>query len=276
MMGLLFYLLTPETLDIRSHHSDRRINSSATVSTSPTLSAYASSKPPLMTKLRSAVSFLTRDWRVPILILPFAMHMLVGNSSQLVIQYISKRYGLTLAKSTFLMTIRNAVNCALMFFILPYMSTMVMSMYALSSLRKDLYLARVSQLLVAIGWTCVAFSPNIWMVTCGLGIASLGSASLLLLRSFIASLVSSHEVARVNSIMAIVDSIGLIVGNPLLARLFKTGLSLGGVWVGLPFFFVGIISTLAAVVFILVQLRNGEGEDDVTDGEEDVLLAGDS
>lgn len=220
-------------------------------------------------KLKEMTSFLTDDWRIPILITPFLVHMLLSLSTQLVLQYFSKRYALTLSEATLVMTIRNGVTVLLLFVILPYVSTFVMRHYHLSGQRKDLYLARGSQVLLTIGWMLVGLSPNITSVIVSLTIASLGQGAALMLRSFLTSLLPTHHIARVYTAISIFDTVGIMCGAPLLAGLFKRGLALGGAWVGLPFFFFGVMSAIFTGLMFAVGLRKGEDEYKPIDLDED-------
>ena len=106
----------------------------------------------------------------------------------------------------------------------------------------------------------VGLSPNIPTVAISLSIASLGMGFALLLRSFLTSLVEAHHIARVYSIISIVDTLGFMFGSPLLAGLFKRGLALGGGWVGLPFYFTGLAGFVFMLLLSCIQLRKGEDE----------------
>lgn len=212
----------------------------------------------LMSRIRRSLVFLTDDWRVPVLILPFLIHMLVTLLGQLLLQYLSKRYALKLSKAILLQTIRTGVIVLLLFVILPYLSTAIMRWFKLSAQRKDLYLARISTALLAIGFTLVGLAPNIPIVAIGLTICALGHGAALMLRSFLTSLLPKHHIARVYSIISIVDTIGAMFGMPLLSGLFKHGLALGGFWVGLPFYFIGIAAASFTVLLFMVSLRKGE------------------
>ena len=211
-------------------------------------------------KLKRSTAFLTEDWRVAILTLPFLAHMLLGLTGPLLLQYLSKRYGLTFSKATLLMTVRSGVVVLLLFVILPYVSTTVQRAFHFSARRKDLYLARISQIFLTVGWILVGLSPNIPAVAISMAIASLGLGSALLLRSFLASLVPAHHIARVFSVVSVVDILGAMFGSPVLAGLFKRGLALGGSWTGLPFYFVGLVSILFLFLLFSVGLRKGEDE----------------
>ncbi|KAK6396114.1 hypothetical protein LTR65_010224 [Meristemomyces frigidus] len=210
--------------------------------------------------VKDATAFLTLDWRVTALILPFVGHMLIGNATQLLLQYVSKRYEVTFSKATLILTIFNGVRVLLLFVILPYVSTAVMRVFHLSGQTKDLYLARASQVFVLVGWTLVGLAPNIVTMAFSMALASLGQGAYLLLRSFLTSLVPAHHIARVYSIISVVDTIGAMLGGALLAGLFKRGMTLGGGWIGLPFFFLGLMSAAFAVLMFVVRLGKGEGE----------------
>ena len=186
--------------------------------------------------------------------------MLTGLVSQLLLQYVSKRYSIKLSKAILLTTIRMGVITLLLFSILPYISDAIMRRYRLSAERKDLYLARTSLVLLAVGWTLVGLAPNLPLVAIALTISSLGYGSWLLLRSFLTSLVPKHYIARLYSVLSIVDTLGLMIGSPLMAGLFSRGLALGGFWIGLPFYFLGIVAGCFSVLMFAVGLRKGEDE----------------
>ncbi|KAI7369903.1 MFS general substrate transporter [Hortaea werneckii] len=215
----------------------------------------------LLHSLHTATAFLTHDYRIPLLILPFIGHSLIAQTSQLLLQYTSKRYHLTFSQATLLTTILNAVKVLLLFALLPYASTLAMQYFRLSAQRKDLYLARASQGFVLVGWTLIGLSPNLACVVISMVVAALGQSTYLLIRSFLTSLVPADQIARVYSIVSLVDTVGTMLGSPLLAGLFGRGLALGGGWVGLPFYFLGVISAVFAVLLFVVGLRKGEETD---------------
>lgn len=264
IVATLVYLICPETMDFQKDPSlanDVPFTTPATEDSTPSSvqnQTLAGRARHALMKLKQASSFLLDDWRVPALILPFLLHMLVGTIGALLLQYLSKRYGLTFSDATLLMTIRSGVLVLLLFVILPYLSNMVMQKFQLSGPRKDLYLVRVSLGFIVVGWTMVGFSPNIPIVAISLAISALGQGFALLLRSFLTSLVPAHHIARVYSIISIVDTIGIMAGSPLLAGLFKRGLALGGAWIGLPFYFTALIGFMFFLLLLGIRLRKSE------------------
>ncbi|RMY76651.1 hypothetical protein D0862_13709 [Hortaea werneckii] len=275
LLCFLTYGIVPETLNY--YKPAERPSSSHPTSSSTESTQHA--KPPspdthfthhstptkpitrLFHSLHTATAFLTHDHRIPLLILPFIGHSLIAQTSQLLLQYTSKRYRLTFSQATLLTTILNAVKVLLLFVLLPYASTLAMRYFRLSAQRKDLYLARASQGFVFVGWTLVGLSPNLACVVISLVVAALGQSAYLLIRSFLTSLVPADQIARVYSIVSLVDTVGAMLGSPLLAGLFGRGLALGQGWVGLPFYFLGVVSAAFAVLLFVVGLKKGEESD---------------
>ena len=273
VLGSLLWLLIPETLDFQRPHpsttsppASHGARSPITFDSAvPNQSSSTSFVQRLLLSINEAITFVRKDWRVPLLIIPFCEHMLISASGPLLLQYISKRYDLTFAQGAFIITTRNSMNVLLLFVILPYLSTVLVKTLGLNSQKKDLYLARASQVLVAVGWTLLAASPNWPASMISLAVASLGQGAMLLVRSFLASIVSAHHIATVYSIIGMWDALGVMAGAPLLAKLYRYGLQLGSGWVGLQFYFVGLLSFLFACLLCLIRLREDE---DNPSGEE--------
>nr|POE54174.1 efflux pump ustt [Quercus suber] len=210
---------------------------------------------------RQSTSFLTEDWRISVCIIPFVSHFLVAQTGRLMLQYYSSRYDLTFSQATLLLTIFSGFKVLLLSFILPHGSVAIMKYFRLSDQQKDLYLARVSQIFVVVGWTSIGLAPNVPIVVGAMIVASLGHGALTLLRSFITTLVPAHHIARMYSVITIVDTLGSMFGSALLADLFQQGLTLGGVWIGAPFLFMGLVSLLFLVLMVIVRLRKDEVEE---------------
>lgn len=216
----------------------------------------------ILSKATDTTDFLWNDWRIPALLIPFVLHMVVGTIGQLILQYLSKCFALTFSDATFIMTIKSGVQVLLLFVILPYVSATLMRIFHLSAQRKDLYLVRISLGVLTTGLLLFGLSFNISLAIISLAMASLGLGFALLLRSFVASLVEVHHVARIYSIIAILETLGQMAGAPLLAGLFKRGLALGGGWNGLPFYFTGFCGFVCLIIVMGVGLRKGEDDCD--------------
>ncbi|KAK4987708.1 hypothetical protein LTR50_004456 [Elasticomyces elasticus] len=206
-------------------------------------------------KLKDATGLLSQDWRVSALILPFMAYMFLLSASTILLQYISKRYGLSFSRATLILAIRSGVDVVVLLLVLPGLSKLLVTRYGMHGKKKDLYLGRASALLLSAGWSLVALSPTLPLAAVSLVIATLGSGMILLVRSFMTALIPANQVARLYTLISIVDTLGLMAGGPLLAGIFKAGLSAGGGLVGLPFLCIGILMLLVTGLLFVVRLR---------------------
>ncbi|WPH01526.1 MFS general substrate transporter [Acrodontium crateriforme] len=264
-LSILSWVFVPETLE-----SDGSIQSSAASDQSSYNSGqngHVSNQkdtPGMCNRIVAATSFLHKDWRIATLIAPFAIHMLGNKLSLLLLQYSSKRYELLLDKATLLLTIRAAVTALTMFIIIPFISKMMTKNFSIEAQRKDLYIARASALITSLGWLFVAISPNLIAFSLSLVICTLGAGCMIVLRSYLTSLVPTQNVARLFTLTSVVDILGNMGGQPLLAMLFKKGMALGDGWIGLPFLFV---SVAFAITFVLLcAIRQSRSREDSIDG----------
>jgi hypothetical protein len=220
-----------------------------------------------ITTLLASIAFLWSDWRIPALVLSFLIHLAISDISALQLQYVSTRYSLTFAEATTILTLRSIANILLLFLLLPFLSNLLTSSRGFCAQRTDLWMSRASMASWAMGWLLFGLSPNLLSATAGMGITALGSGSFFLIRSLLTPLVPAHNVARLYSLISVVDTLGAMLGAPLLASLFNWGLRLGGYGVGMPFYFLGVVCVVITVMLCVVGLRKGEDEDGSSDGE---------
>lgn len=263
--SLVVALMVPETLNLRHPHG------TPSSSHPPSPSAEDLPEPPdpstepkiisldypirWLTGVRSASAFLWNDWRVPVLIFPFMVHMLMAMLTTLLLQYFSKRYDLTFSTATLILTIRAGLNVAVLFAGLPYATKVVTRYWRLCGQRKDLYLSRASFALNVLGYLMLGASPTIATTIISLVVLSGGMGAAMFVRSFLTSLVPAHHVARLYSLIGMVDTVGAMLGSPLLFALFKRGMSLGGLGIGLPFYFLSLASLTVLVLLCVVGMR---------------------
>jgi len=265
---LVVVLMVPETLNLRHPHGTPSSSHPPSPSTEALPDPPDPSQEPKIisfdypirwvTGLRSASAFLWTDWRIPVLLFPFAVHMLMGMLTTLLLQYFSKRYDLTFSKATLLLTIRAGINFALMFAGLPFVTRFVTTRWQLCGQRKDLYLSRASFAINIAGYLMLGASPTIATTIVSLVVLSGGMGAAMFVRSFLTSLVPAHHVARLYSVISIVDTVGAMLGSPLLFALFNRGMSLGGMGIGLPFYFLSLASLTVLVLLCVVGMRKSD------------------
>ncbi|KND90093.1 hypothetical protein TOPH_05323, partial [Tolypocladium ophioglossoides CBS 100239] len=193
------------------------------------------------------------DIRVLGIVSAFVVHMLFLNRD-VMLQYISTRYKISLAQAAVLISIRSGLVFLLCVFILPIISIYCRNKF--KSERSDLILSRISAALITLGFLGLGLAPNLPLSVSALVLNSLGWGLFSFLRSLLTSLVDTHKVARLNSVIGVFDTVGLMIGSPLLAALFTRGVELEGLWFGLPFLFCG-------GVVAIITLMSKESLDEV-------------
>ncbi|GIC85845.1 uncharacterized protein Aud_001685 [Aspergillus udagawae] len=146
-------------------------------------------------------------------------------TSQFMAQYISKRFDWPLAETGYLLTLRGVIHMAVLLFILPLLSKLLLR-YRNPAV-KDLILARASVVFAAVGALCMA-APQIWVVMAGLAVHSLGSGLAPLCRSLATTYVAPQDTSKLNTVIGIAETTGSLFAGPALAWLFETGMRLGG------------------------------------------------
>lgn len=267
--SIIAILNMPETLNY--HHSPSTSTTPPAPIPEPSQPAAEISLPlPLrhlwLHNLKTATSFLWSDWRIPALVSTFFIHLMLADSGPLQLQYVSTRYHLSFSEATTRLTIRAIANIALFFLVLPAISKFLRERWDLSGLRADLWMSRASMAFWALGLLLFGLAPTIATSAIGMGIMALGYGSMFLIRSFLTPLVPAHHVARLYSVISVVDTLGGMLGAPFLAALFNRGLGVGGLAVGLPFYFLGVACLCIAVLLCVIGIRKGEEEGD-GDGE---------
>lgn len=242
---LLLVLYLPETLNYNAPATDSGIASSS----SSTISAKAE---PLFREMfhtiRSSLSFLGSDARILFILPAFFLHMLILNRDTL-LQYISTRFAISIASATVLISVRSGLILFSLLLFLPAMSYLLRHRLHLSSQKSDLVLAQGSTIIMGLGFLMIALAPTIPLLMVAMALNSFGWGLTLFLRSLMTSLVEEHHIARLNTLVGAVDTMGFMIGSPFLAWAFGEGLELGGWRTGLPF----LICAGALAVVVVFQ-----------------------
>lgn len=186
-----------------------------------------------------------------LLLLTFLIQLQGQPAVDLTQRYISKRFSWTIAQTGPLISLRALINLILFLAILPLVSHILTSptknryvpqalRFNLSTQAKDLLLARLSIILQIVGVSFVGLSAfrspagsddgetafPILLAIMGLIVFTFGTGFSALCRSLITALVDEQHVARLYSIIAVVETIGSLIMAPMLAGLYAWGLRL--------------------------------------------------
>lgn len=83
------------------------------------------------------------------------------------------------------------------------------------------------------------------------------------MKSLASGLVEKEHAARLLTALAVAEALGAFAAGPGLAQLYNEGLKLGGGWIGLPFYVMGLAFVVCGLGVWLVRLpdaREGDGE----------------
>lgn len=221
------------------------------------------SKQPLLTRLRAAIhasiapyTFIFRSRQILLLLSTFLVYRLSRGSSWFLIQYISTRYNWTISQANFLIAFKPALTIPLFLIILPAVSRHLLA--RMPQIKKDLTLARISIICLALGTLGIGLSPSIATLIPSLLLQTCGSAFVYLARSLITTLVHRDETARLFTIIEVLQSVGNIIASLLITGVFQIGLQLGGMWIGLAWMMTSFAFMGVGVAIWLFRLGPGE------------------
>jgi hypothetical protein len=221
----------------------------------------------LLAALQESYTFVMADARLLLMFPAFFIHLILVQRD-ILMQYISTRYHISLARATVLISIRSGLILLLFLILMPGLNHLFRTRWKYHPRRADLLLSRSSVLIISIGFLFIALAPTLPLLIIAMIVNTFGWGLTLFLRSLMTSLVEGHHVARLNSLLGIFDTTGLMIGSPLLAMAFKKGVAMGGWWIGLPFFGCAAATALIGLFLAFVGsvgLVNGDSSEVVVE-----------
>ncbi|KAH9883212.1 MFS general substrate transporter [Xylariomycetidae sp. FL2044] len=192
---------------------------------------------------------------------------------QFMTQFVSKRYGIKIYQTGYVQSAYGVVQvlCALVF--LPWVSKLLIKGSVPARFRasnehsRDLTLMRWSHGILIVGALVLGLSPTLAGFVFGLVLMAIGAGYNSLNRSMMSLYVDPEHRSRLFSLVGMVDVVGAVYSQPMLAALFAVGLRLEGGWIGLPYY---VLSAQVAVVLgllMLVRLPDSKAAQDVPEDE---------
>ncbi|KAF4215558.1 hypothetical protein CNMCM8980_010606 [Aspergillus fumigatiaffinis] len=194
--------------------------------------------------LFSATRFATHR-NILLALAMFLASSLSRQSTSLLLQYSSTRYGWSIPQASLFLTVRGFVTLAVYLVLMPALSGVLTATTGLSAIQKDRRMAQLSGIFsgAGLGMVALAAVPAWYLAT---------------------QLVTPEQRSTLYAAVAVVQSVGALVAGPLLADLFRAGLTLGRDEMGLPFLFAGLLVGLAVGAVSAVREREilpDEGDD---------------
>lgn len=222
--------------------------------------------------LSSAIQIL-KNINVPlVLVVFFFQNPRATAQSSTLTQYISKHFGWTLAQTSILLSPLGIIEM-LVLGLLPKLSDILTSpRFGFTNFRKDLFLTRISMLLLGVASLIQGLSTNIVIFLSALFIATLGGAESPLARATVSHFVDPAYTSRLYALIGMAEVLGSFTGGPVLAWFFGKGLELKGIFTGLPWFYISFLCflTFTALLFVKPPPLNKSREDEILSDEEEV------
>ncbi|KAJ5676528.1 uncharacterized protein N7477_002161 [Penicillium maclennaniae] len=269
VVGFLPIVLLPETLEDAkaTRLSQLQPNSNAANSEpdiEPTEVLDKAMLPELIRQIREFIEstqFIWRDLNVSLLVLTMFVWAVSRQSTNLLLQYASKKFHWSIARASLLISLRGIFQLVNFLVLMPTLTFLAATYYNLHGKHRDYRLSQGSGLLSIVGFAAMGLAPVPVLLICGLVFLSLGSAFSTTTRSLVTSLVVPDHVGTLYSAIGISQSVGTFIAGPLFAYLFKLGMHLGNAWMGLPFLQASLFYVIATVAVWRVRIGRSTSDD---------------
>ncbi|KAH7192191.1 major facilitator superfamily domain-containing protein [Fusarium flagelliforme] len=183
-------------------------------------------------------------------------------------QYISKHFKWKMADVSLILSPLGILDLTILAG-LPKVGDRLMSSprFRMTAFGKDLFLTRVSTVMLVFGAFWQGLSHNVGMFFFGVFIETWGAATGPLARATVTHYVQPEYTARLYALIGMIEVIGSFIAGPVLAWFFDLGLKKKGIWIGLPWFYVSFLCAVALAALYLVKPPVKRAREDVVDNE---------
>ncbi|KAG6363588.1 hypothetical protein INS49_008689 [Diaporthe citri] len=219
----------------------------------------------------STVGFVLTHRNLVLLMACFFSTDFAQQSLAILLRYVSARYSIPLAKASYLFSFQAFGQMLAYGTVLPLLDTTLISRFGLLPRIKDLYLSRLSVMLLAISFAILAVAPRFDFVFIGIAVYTFGTGFQSFARSLVSSLVDADMIGTVFTALAIMDTMAVLLGGPVNAAVLKWSMRLEGVGKGLPYLLALVLSGLTAIVLAQVRIQTPTSEDGLVDEAQRLL-----
>lgn len=274
LTGGILFIFVPETLGRKDLDAPQDSSSSSSSLEVPSLRSRLSH---ILSQFRESLSILNSASLILLLLTALASSPVVDATSQFLNQFVSKRYHIKIAQTGYVQTMYGVVGIIQSLFILPLLSRRLVAPTTPTRFRakdeqhRDLSIARWSYMILSLGSFTLGVSPSLAGFLFGLVLMAVGSGYSSLARSLMSVYVDPEHRSRLFTIVGMVEVLGNVYSQPMLAGLFALGLRLNGAWIGLPYFGLAVLVGLSASLLLFVRIPGRKSGDAVaaSEGEED-------
>ncbi|KAJ9483350.1 hypothetical protein VN97_g10057 [Penicillium thymicola] len=215
--------------------------------------------------------FIWTDTNICLMVFVMFVTMMTRQSTNLLLQYVSKKFDWSISRASLLISLRGIFSLVTYLVIMPILSFLATKHLNLRGKHSDHFMSKGSGVLSIIGFAVISIAPTPAILIGGQVILSMGSAFIITTRSLATSLVQIDHAGTLYSAIAIAQGVGTLISGPLFANLFRLGMHLGTVWMGLPFFQASLFFAVAVAAVWHVRLGPSPRSND--EEEQDPLLS---
>ncbi|KAF3764361.1 hypothetical protein M406DRAFT_107313 [Cryphonectria parasitica EP155] len=220
-------------------------------------------------RLRTSLSIFTSPPSLVLLLLTCAADLpVLSSTTSFMALFISKRFGLRLFQGGYVQTAFGLASMAQSLVLLPWLCRFLMRNNPAATTttprsssffrpadeqHRDAALARLGATITVLAALVMGAAPTLALFIVGLALLALGMAYASLAKSLMSFYVAPAHRSRVFGVVGMVQILGGVYAQPMLAGLFSIGMRLGGGWVGLPYF--GLAGLVCLVLGFLLLVR---------------------
>ncbi|KAL4804940.1 major facilitator superfamily domain-containing protein [Aspergillus unguis] len=187
---------------------------------------------PTLSTVRKAMVLLKGQGSPVLLLVGSLLRALADSVMSILLPYATKLFSWTYPHAGYLESLSSCVHLAVLL-LLPALHRLLSQGEV--PISKHLALARISSVLSALGSAGMGLSQHPGPFTMSLVVYGLGGGYNQSIRSILTLSTPEEHRAITYTLLGILDSVGVLIGAPLWPVLYRVGLGLQGVWVGLPF-----------------------------------------
>lgn len=213
-----------------------------------------------------SLSILTSPSLILLLLTALCSMPVMDSTLQFLNQFVSKRYEIKIAQTGYVQSTYGVASIVMTLFILPWISNLLINPATPARYRakdeqyRDLSLARWSYAVLFLGALTLGLSPTLSGFVLGLILMAVGSGFGSLSKSLMSIYVDPAHRSRLFSLVGMVEVLGSVFSQPLLAGLFSLGLRWHGAWIGLPYLGLAALIALSGSLLLFVRIpRAGYG-----------------
>jgi MFS family permease len=160
-------------------------------------------------------------------------------------------------QASYIISFRATGHLIALAILLPIFDALLAKRYKESPSRKDLSLARISIVMITLGYAILVLSPGLVGICIGIGFYTLGTGFQAAIKSLLSSMEDKAMVGTVFTTLSLMDTVGALFAGPIDALVMKHALRMEGIWKSLPFMFALVLCAVSTCALAYVHIDGG-------------------